>query len=88
MRHWCAIARLIKDYVDRGTWDKTDIQDWLGHEKVGTTDQYTKFAKKYYLNAHYDWIKAILKYHAESMVGVNGKKSINPKKGPVSNCFT
>jgi integrase len=88
MRHWCAIARLIKDYVDRGTWDKTDIQDWLGHEKVGTTDQYTKFAKKYYLNAQYDWIKAILKYHAKRMVGVNGKKSINPQKGPVSNRFT
>jgi integrase len=88
MRHWCAIARLIKDYIDRETWDKTDIQDWLGHEKVSTTDQYTRYAKKYYLNAPYDWIKAILKYHGNDMVGENGKKSITPLFSGVSTDFT
>jgi len=88
MRHWCAIARLIKDYVERDTWDKTDVQDWLGHEKVGTTDNYTKYAKKYYMNAPYDWIKAILKYHAKNVVGENGKKSINPLFLGVSTDFT
>lgn len=65
MRHWCAIARLIQGFIDNGTWDKTDVQDWLGHERVSTTDDYTKYAKKYYLIAKFDWIKSILKFHTK-----------------------
>lgn len=62
MRHWCAIARLIESYIETGNWDKTDVQDWLGHDDVKTTDKnYTRFAKKYYKIAPNSWIKAILK---------------------------
>jgi len=61
MRHWCAIARLIASKIETGTWDKEDVKDWLGHDDLRTTDDYTKYAKKYYKLAPYDWIKAILK---------------------------
>jgi integrase len=87
MRHWCAIARLIQSFIERDTWDKTDVQEWLGHEKVSTTDNYTNFAKKYYKNAPFDWIKAILKYHYKQ-VEENGKKSTNRLKGTLLNKTT
>jgi len=61
MRHWCAIARLIKSYIERSSWDKTYVKNWLGHDKVSTTDEYTHFAESYYQITKYDWIKAILK---------------------------
>jgi len=61
MRHWCATARLIKSYEETGLWDKEDVKDWLGHDDLRTTDDYTKYAKKYYNLAPYDWIKAVLK---------------------------
>jgi integrase len=87
MRHWCAIARLIQGFIERNTWDKTDVQDWLDHEKVSTTDNYTKFAKKYYNNAPFDWIKAIFKYHRKK-VEENGKKSTNRQKRALLNKTT
>jgi len=61
MRHWCAISRLIQSYIECKHWDKTDVQEWLGHDHVKTTDSYTKFAKKYYKIAPYDWISFILR---------------------------
>lgn len=64
MRHWCAIARLIRSYLENKSWDKEDVRDWLGHDHVKTTDEYTKFAKRYYRNASFDWLKATLKFHA------------------------
>jgi len=79
MRHWCAIARLIRSYIKTGNWDKTDVQDWLGHDKVSTTGNYTKFAKKYYLMTKYDWIEAILK-SPKSWREENSQKSIKHQK--------
>lgn len=87
MRHWCAIARLIKDYIEKSTWDKTDVQDWLGHDKVSTTDNYTKFAKKYYRIAPFDWIKTILKFHKKEEEE-NGQKSTNGQKRALLNKST
>ena len=34
----------------------------MGHEKVDTTEDYVKFAKQYYCNAPYDWIRAVLNF--------------------------
>jgi len=55
MRHWCAIARLIKSKVDTKKWDIWDVKEWLGHDKVATTEDYVRYAKQYYRNASYDW---------------------------------
>jgi hypothetical protein len=35
--------------------------EWMGHEKIDTTEDYVKFAKNYYSNALYDWVSAVLK---------------------------
>lgn len=61
MRHWCAIARLIKSYKETRTWDKEDVKNWLGHDDLRTTDEYTQYAKRYYQLAPFDWIGAVLK---------------------------
>jgi integrase len=60
-RHWCAIARLIKTKVETNNWDVYVVEEWLGHDKLSTTQGYIQFAQNYYRNAPYDWIKAILK---------------------------
>ena len=62
-RHWCAIARLIRTKIETNHWDIWDVKDWMGHEKVDTTEDYVKFAKQYYRNAPYDWISAVLKFY-------------------------
>ena len=86
MRHWCAIARLIKCKIESNVWDKAEVQDWLGHDKVSTTEEYIGFAKKYYLNNKYDWIRAVLKYHSkdEKKIQDNGLNSITEQKTFVS----
>ena len=82
MRHWCAIARLIKSKVDTKKWDIWEVKEWLGHDKVTTTEGYVQYAKMYYRNASYDWIKALLKFHADSYdmgqeKGLNSKTPLN-----------
>ena len=62
-RHWCAIARLIRSKVETGTWDIWDVKEWMGHESVDTTEDYVMFAKNYYRNAPYDWVRAVLRYY-------------------------
>ncbi|MEM4259128.1 MAG: site-specific integrase [Candidatus Thermoplasmatota archaeon] len=62
-RHWCAIARLIRTKIETNHWDIWDVKDWMGHEKVDTTEDYVKFAKQYYRSAPYDWISAVLKFY-------------------------
>lgn len=55
--------------------------------KVATTEDYVMYAKWYYRNAPYDWIKAILKFHTKNydVVGQeNGLKSKTPLKISVS----
>lgn len=84
MRHWCAIARLIKSYIERGSWDKTYVKNWLGHDKISTTDGYTQYAESYYRIADYDWIKAILK-SPKLWREENSLKSKNDEKTCVSN---
>jgi integrase len=60
-RSWCAIARLIKSKIEFGYYDVYEIKEYLGHDKLKTTDSYIQFARNYYRIAPYDWIKAILK---------------------------
>lgn len=84
MRHWCATARLIQSKVQSKKWDIWEIKDWHGHDKIGTTEDYVRYAKKYYRNAPYDWIKSILKYHQKT-VEENGQNSINRKNEEVLN---
>ena len=77
MRHWCAIARLIQTKVETKKWDIWDVKERLGHEKVTTTEGYVRFAKRYFTNAPYDWIRAILKFHYHSDLDQeNSRKSI------------
>jgi len=80
MRHWCAIARLIKTKVETGNFDAWEVKDWLGHDKIDTTDSYIRYAKKYYNQASYDWIKTLLKFyknkHIEQQKGKYKKDTI------------
>lgn len=62
-RHWCAIARLIRSKIETKHWDIWDVKEWMGHDKIDTTEDYVKFAKNYYRNAPYDWIRAVLKFY-------------------------
>jgi integrase len=62
-RHWCAIARLIRSKMETKRWDIWDVKEWMGHEKIDTTEDYVKFAKNYHRNAPYDWVRAVLKYY-------------------------
>jgi len=86
MRHWCAIARLIKSKVETKNWDIWDVKEWLGHDKVTTTEGYVRYAKQYYRNASYDWIKAILKFHKKThgLEQENGLILKTQKSTPVS----
>ena len=74
MRHWCATARLITSKVDTDNWDIWEVKDWMGHDKLDTTENYVKYAKKYYRNAPFDWIKSVLKHH--KILEENGQKSL------------
>jgi len=61
MRHWCAIARLIQTKVENGIFDVWQVKEWLGHERIKTTQTYVRYAERYYRIAPFDWIKALLK---------------------------
>jgi integrase len=56
MRHWCGIARLIKNKVELKFFDVYSIKNWLGHEKMSTTEGYIKYAEQYYREYPVDWI--------------------------------
>ena len=77
---------LIKSKVDTKKWDIWDVKEWLGHDKVTTTEDYVRYAKQYYRNASYDWIKAILKFHTKTydVEQENGLNSKTPLKTFVS----
>ena len=68
MRHWCAIARLIHSKEETGRWDIWDVKETLGHDDIKTTETYIRFAKRYYKIAHYDWIKALLKFYKKDYI--------------------
>lgn len=86
-RHWCAIARLIRSKIETKRWDIWDVKEWMGHEKIDTTEDYVKFAKNYYRNAPYDWISAVLKFYktntefVEQQSGTETQKIDLEKKG-------
>ena len=82
MRHWCAIARLIKTKVESKHYDKYVVKNWLGHENEGTTETYIEFAEQYYRLAPYDWIKRILKFHKNKNQICGTGKCAKIEKGP------
>lgn len=61
MRHWCAVARLIKSKCETGNYDCFTAKNWLGHERMATTEGYIKHAEKYYRAFSVDWISCALK---------------------------
>jgi integrase len=56
MRHWCAVARLIKTKIESKYFDTYHVRNWLGHEKPGTTEDYIRYAEQYYREYPVDWI--------------------------------
>jgi len=73
MRHWCAVARLIKTKVETGNFDTYTVKNWLGHERIATTENYTRYAEQYYYQLPVDWIAAVLK-PSIMMAGKKGGK--------------
>ncbi|RLF40747.1 MAG: hypothetical protein DRN18_04500 [Thermoplasmata archaeon] len=73
MRHWCAIARLIKTKVESGRFDIFHVQRWLGHEDIKTTESYLRYAEQYYQQLPIDWIAAALR-PSLMMAGKSGGK--------------
>jgi hypothetical protein len=61
MRHWCAVARLIKTKVENKNFDIFQVQKWLGHEQSTTTQIYVSQATDYYNHLPEDWISLALK---------------------------
>ncbi len=61
-RHWNAVAMLIRTKLETNHFDCYEVKNWLGHERIETTEGYLKYAKKYYRIANYDWIKRTLKF--------------------------
>jgi integrase len=63
MRHWCAVARLIKTKVETGNFDCYTVKNWLGHTNMKTTEGYIRYAEQYYHELPVDWIACALKSH-------------------------
>lgn len=61
MRHWCAVARLIKTKLETGKFDTFVVQNWLGHTDIKTTQNYIQYAEMYYCQEPVDWIACALK---------------------------
>lgn len=61
MRHWCAVARLIKTKIETGNFDCYTVKNWLGHERMATTEGYIRYAEQYYRELPADWIACALK---------------------------
>ncbi|MEM0493247.1 MAG: site-specific integrase, partial [Candidatus Thermoplasmatota archaeon] len=61
MRHWSAIAHLIRTKIETGSWDTRTVMRVLGHSFIGTTERYLRYAEEYYNNDPYDWLNYILK---------------------------
>jgi len=61
MRHWCAIARLIKTKRETKIFDVLTVRNWLGHTDMKTTQNYINHADMYYNQAPVDWIANAIK---------------------------
>jgi len=68
MRHWCGIARLIETKINSGRYDEFEVCDWLGHDDPKTTMDYIKYARMYYAQAQYNWIKRVLKFYKKHLI--------------------
>jgi integrase len=100
MRDWSAIARLIRTKIETKKWDIRTVKCDLGHKTEKTTESYVRFAENYYRKDPYDWMRAVLKFHKNSMfmkrlMGQEygsrqkiPKISINTKKGAQSRWFS
>lgn len=75
MRHWCAVARLIKTKVETKTFDVFHVQKWLGHETSATTNTYISQAISYYSILPVDWVSLALK--PSQMAGKRDMKKTN-----------
>jgi len=78
MRHWCAVARLIKTKVETGNFDTYTVKNWLGHERITTTENYIRYAEQYYNQLPEDWIALALK--PKKGVGKRGIKKLIKEK--------
>lgn len=58
------------------------VEEWLGHDKLSTTQGYIRFAQNYYRNAPYDWIKAVLKSNNsyEEFIGEDNGLNLKPSE--------
>ena len=74
MRHWCAIAGLIRSKHETGNYDCFTVKNWLGHERMATTEGYIKHAEKYYRSLPVDWISCALK-PTQNMAGMHKKNN-------------
>jgi len=55
MRHWCAVARLIKTKIETDNFDCYPVENWLGHERMATTEGHIKHAGQN-ITANFRWI--------------------------------
>lgn len=78
MRHWCAIAKLIEQKINTGTFDCYPVKNWLGHETIQTTMNYIKYAEQYFNQTNYDWLKRVLRH--PTMEDSTLKNRQTPKK--------
>ena len=76
MRHWCAVARLNKSKYETGNFDCFHVKNWLGHERMATTEGYIKHAEKYYRDFPVDWVSCALKSLTEEGVTGMHKRTI------------
>jgi integrase len=100
MRDWSAIARLIRTKIETKKWDIRTVKCDLGHKTEKTTESYVRFAENYYRKDPYDWLRAVLKFHKNSirMKRYMGQEygsrqeipqiSIDTKKGAQSRWFS
>ena len=75
MRHWCAVARLIKTKVETKNFDIFQVQKWLGHEQNATTHIHVSQATDYYNHLPVDWISLTLK--PSQMAGQQDQEKID-----------
>jgi len=71
MRHWCAVARLIKTKYETKNFDCYQVKNWLGHERMATTEGYIRYAEQYYRELPVDWISCALKSQYETVTGMH-----------------
>jgi len=48
MRYKCAVAKLIRTKIETGNFDCFLVKNWLGHERMGTTERYIRYTEQNY----------------------------------------